>query len=388
MTLQAFNGNWWPNPLPYAGVLNAALGAGVTGTAGTLDAATEKVAFMGILSCAGATGKVLSAAGGGNIQLRTGAVTWAGATTLRVGLQDVSTAAGPAVQPDGTFDVSRDWVRGVDALSANTWTTFSMTGGSGSKTVSDGDLIAVVVDMIARGGTDSVIITGWSTSVAQAIPGVNTNIAGAWGTSPLAFNPNCVITFDDGTFGTLLDTIPVTTVANQSFNSGSAPNEYCMIFQVPMPCRINAIRLLNFSASGTADGTLSLYSSPLGTPSVMASTTYRGRWANTTSNRWTTFYLGAQTLAANTDYAIGLRATTAGNLTLPLFTLANSNHKSCFPGGTNVRAATRSGGAGALTVVGTSYFLMDARFSAFDDGTGGGSGGMLVHPGMGGGLRG
>lgn len=380
MTIQTFaNGRvWFPNAMPYASVVNTAGGLSNTATAGTMDAATEKIAFVGYCEMGGATGKVISAAGGGNIQARTGAVTWAGTTTVQVGIQDVSTS-GPAVQPDGSFDVSRNWVRGADALSSNTWTTFTMTGGSGTKTLAQNDLIAVVFDMTVRGGSDSVAITAWTAPIAQSVPGVALNLAGAWGTTAVSVNPNVLIVTDDGTRVGLSGLIAAPTIAALAYSDSSGTDEYGIVFQVPFPCRVDKIRLHLIAASGAADGTLSLYSTPLGTPSAMATVTVRGEQVATSSaSRWIEYPITPQSLSANTDYCVALRATTANNLTIPNITLNNANDKAVLPGGMNVRAASRNNGAGSFTVNTTQYFIIDVGITGFDDGTTVGGGGIRV----------
>ena len=125
----------------------------------TLDATGETCFMIGHLMLENPLGgsKTISSAGGGSIVWRTGAVTFANAsTTFRVGLQDLSTSSAPA-QGDGTFDVQAAFTGGGGGVTASSVQTSVMT--TGTKTLSHGDKIAISFSMAARGGTDSVVVS-------------------------------------------------------------------------------------------------------------------------------------------------------------------------------------------------------------------------------------
>ena len=219
---------------------------GVAG--GIIDAATEKFAMIGRLYIDGRPGgtKTLST---GNIQFRTGAVTFSnGSTAVDVGIQDVATGAGPIAQPDGTFDVKRTCTGGGGLITANAWQTVTMN--SGTKWMAHNDLIAVVFDMTARGGADTVNISCANTPyqgtmTGGQVPVTNAFVASAWQTTnaqAASRLPNVVISFDDGTLGWIDFTIPVSVANNpETFQDSTNPDERGLIFQIPWGCYIDGL---------------------------------------------------------------------------------------------------------------------------------------------------
>src|SRR5262249_14397409 len=128
-------------------------------TSATIDASGEMVAYIGRAVIQGGPGttKTLNNTGSSAISFRTGTVTWAASgTTVRVGIQDVHATTGPVARPVEDWSTGSppygDLVQGTDALSSNTWTSRTIT--AGSRSISHGDLIAVVFDMTTRNGAD------------------------------------------------------------------------------------------------------------------------------------------------------------------------------------------------------------------------------------------
>src|SRR5687768_973556 len=109
----------------------------------TLNAATDKTCLVGHVYWEGRAASKTISSSGGAIMFRAGAVTFAnGSTTLDVGIQDVDSANGPVVRGDGTFDVKKTHQGGTDTINATAFNTISMA--TGSKTITHGDLVAVV----------------------------------------------------------------------------------------------------------------------------------------------------------------------------------------------------------------------------------------------------
>jgi hypothetical protein len=361
----------------------------------TIDAAAEKVAFIGQLwladrgsnksfsdgTVSGTAGKIYWQAGSPI------AFTGAG-TTVRVGVQDMdATDTTLPGQPDGTFDVYDDLVGGTDTITALTTQTTTMS--SGSKTLNHGDLIAVVFDMTSEDGvaTDSVLVQGWSCQGTAGLPRVNTFAAAAW--SSQNQYPIVILEMDDGTLGILDGAFPVfhSNGNNITYNSGSSPNEYGLIFQVPFPCKIDAVRLLGTCANGSADGEIVVYSDPLGTPSAMHTHTVDASYHGSTSQRSMTFAFGSEVeLAANTNYGVTFKPTTANNVTLGRWDVNTTPDKLLqLIGGSNVKQVSRA--SGAFTESASFVPMLDVRITSLSDGAGG-AGGLLTHPGMAGGMRG
>lgn len=325
-------------------------------TAGTLNAATNKVAFMGNVFINGrATSKVLSSAGG-KIDWLPGAVTWATANSaIQVGIQDVSTAAGP-VQPDGSFDVSGTLVQGTDTITASTWKSTTM--GTGSKTIAHGDFIAIVLDMTVRNGADSVVVNGL-TGINSLRPCGNVYTSSAWGTpTASSFSPLAMITFDDGTLGWIDGTLPASAIANTTYTDGSATDEYGMLFQVPWDCDIDAIGGCFCLVGDTSEATLTLYSTPTGTPAAIsgAQLNLLGEQRISATNARNSVYLlpSIVRLTRNTNYVLALKATGAGNILMLFMTLADAAFRAALSGGTTLAQATRNAGSGAFTVTATT----------------------------------
>lgn len=371
MTAIAGPGIPWPPHYSHNG--SGAL-AFVSSNAPALAAASTRIAFCGRLYIDGlpTSAKTISAAGGGSVSFRTASVTWAnGATNMDIGLQGVSTSGGPVAQPDGSFVVSRSCVPGVTAITTNAWNTITM--GSGSANLTHGDPVSLVFDMTARGGTDTVTITGCTTQAACAMPSANSYVGGAWQTSSRTYGPNLVITFDDGTIGTIDGTSPFTTAAADTWADSNNPDERGIIFQVPFDCEVDQLWMMFRSASASADATLSLYSDPLGTPSSIASGTLYGEQGGTTGTvrMWQVALAAPVALTANTDYCVACRATNTGLVGSNLITLASAAHMALWPGGTNVRRGTRDGGSGAFTASSTTQYVMGVRLSSIGSSGGG-----------------
>ena len=344
---------------------------------GVMDATGERVHCVGRIFLAGRTGsKTISAAGGGAIWWTSGAVTNSnGSTVFRVGIQDVDLTAGPAARGDAGWDVYGESTgSGIVAGSArNVW---SMT--SGTKTIAHGDFIAVVFQMTTRGGADSVIARQAATGVAAASPSVTLETSGPTFTAQISI-PNLVIVFDDGTFGWFTGTSPIGpafSTASTSFNSGSTPDEYALIFRVPFACKVDELQALVATSAGS-DFEMILYSDPLGTPAVIESVTVDANALSIASVRGCIVQLTTpRTLTINTDYAIAVRPTTTNSVTLrEIASISSSNAGLQFLSlGTGCYKATRSNQSGAFSATDTTRMLMAVCISALDDGASVGGG--------------
>ncbi len=358
----------------------------------TLDAATEKSAHMGHIYINGrGTGKVLSAAGGGSIAFRLGGSTWADNTSkLSIGLQDVASGAGPPMQPDGSFDVFRELTGGDGLITQSSWNTVSMTGGSGSKTLSHGDLVAVVFDMTARGNVDSVTVATSTASFMGRGTAINF-VGGVWVTTADE-GPNVVITFDDGTLGIIDSTTIANSVAGaqESWDDADTPDERGLRFQVPWDCKIDAFyACMDTNADATADFTVKLYTDPTGTPGLVTSVSVLSEQMSSFATSLTCiFTLPAEvSLTKNTNYGLTILALGSSNdVELTIHTLGNEAYRALWPGGTTVGKITRSDSTGAFAAESPALIMysLGVRISSFDDGTGSGH---VAHGNMAGGLQ-
>lgn len=386
MTIQtlASIGVYWP-PLPPL-MISTNNTAGPPHTSYTMDAAAEKCGFVGKCYLEGRTGSKTISSAGGKIHFFTGSSTFANAsTTIRVGIQDVdgttgNSGAGGMATPDGTFDVYDDLVGGTDTIGATS--TITVTMSSGTKTINHGDLIAIVFDMTSRGGADSVNVMGISaTSFTAGLPHTGQNLAGSWVRQ--ASLPNAIIEFDDGTYGVIDGTIisqggNTTAIGSVGdYNSGSSPNEYGLLFQLPFPCKVDGAWISGRPNTNSADFNVILYSDPLGTPSAQATVSVDAHtMASQDGLRPFVVTFGSEvSLTANTDYAIAFKPTTANSCNMNVLTYANAAFRK-FYCGTNASRASRASGAFASNT--TNIPLIGVRISGFDDGAGGGGGGPLI----------
>ena len=280
-----------------------------------VDAAAEAVHYSGQVYLEGGSGSKTISSAGGKIHWRTsGSVTFANAgTTLRIGLQDVSTSASPT-QGDGTYDVYADLVGGADTIAAST--AYGTAMESGTKTIAHGDKVTIVFEMTGRGGSDSVGILYQNSGqgVDALFPSLTTYLASAWGR--LGGQPPVTLEFDDGTFGgiftgqTVIGASSGTVVAYAS-NTGTA-DEYGNVFSFPFPVVADGVWSISYPAYNTADYEVCLYSDPLGTPTLIEAVTVDATQVSAvySSRTHSVMFASAHTLAQNTTYAVTVRPTT------------------------------------------------------------------------------
>lgn len=359
-------------PTAWAGTLSAA----------TIDAAGEKFAMIGRVYMEGrATGaKTLST---GNIQFCTAAVTFNnGGTTVDVGIQGVASGAGPLAQPDGTFSVKKTLTGGGGGLTSSAWTTVTMD--TGTVNLSHGDLVAVVLDMTARGGGDTVgIAYRFPLLGNNYFPTTNIFLASAWQTSRTvgAGNvPIAVITFNDGTKATLDSSWPAKSATTETFTDSTNPDERGMIFQVPWDCKIDGFWMYGGTTDAGSDFSLKLYSDPTGTPSAVSGGTIAvlaEQLGAPAADGMMFFNLATEiSLTRNTDYALMLRASGTSNARLFAATLGDAGHRVFWPGGTTIAKGSRQNDTGAFTAESPAItmYSMGVRISQVHD-TSSGSGG-------------
>lgn len=359
-------------------------------TQNVMDAAGESTAIIGQLYLQGGSGsKTLSAAGGGSIVWRTGAsVTFNnGSTLIDCGVQDVSATTG---LEDGTFDVKGTMTSG-SGVAANAY--FYVTMASGSKTMAHGDTIAIVLEMTARGGADSVTAARFlpANSVgASAFPYGTADT----GTLTKTVNyPFLMIIFDDGTVGWIdgMSALAVTRTST-SFNSGSTPDEYCGCFTPTIKMEINAIGIDVSDIDAGDDFEVILYQDPQGTPTVLQTATVDPDVTNQAGQGYafSIFNITATTLSPGTQYGIALRPTTTNPISIgyvDYIQAAGEALKNMSPWfGTTAILASRTNQTGAFSTVQTYYLpLIWMHVSKLDDGaSSGGGGGNTVFGGLGG----
>jgi hypothetical protein len=334
-----------------------------------------------------ATSKLVSSAGAAILWYAQGAnVFTTVGTTMRLGIMDVDLATG---LEDGSFDVYKEFVGGTDTVPAASLLTTPMT--AGSKVLSDGDLIAIGVKMIARAGSDAVGVVSAATSngplptpnLGFPIGGVN---VGALARSQVQFLW-CLLTTDDGTLGWIegMPPLPFLSIANlTAFGLNTTPDEYANTFVAPFKMQISG---MGVSMAGVAAGDLFdliLYADPLTSPVTLATVSFDPDvTAQTAGNNG--LHLAALptpiTLTAGRTYGIAVRPTTAGTVIMGYQNLAAASgttaqatliKSACFLG-PSLKVASRTDLTGAFVEVAPTafpLFLLDV--CGLEDGIGGG----------------
>lgn len=357
----------------------------VTSTASVLDAAAsggDAVVWAGRIELASGPGtsKTLDTSGSSRIWFYAGSTTFSNAgTTVRVGLADVDATNGPPVRAANTagavdFDVFAALVGGTDTITGNAWNNFAPT--SGTKTINYNQFVALAIQMVSRGGSDSVQVRSGAPAVSNATlafhePAMTSYIDAAYASGGLY--PNAVIVFSDGTLGWFYGSELVNFPATRTWNSSSSPSEYGQLYQYPFPVSVTGAYV---AVDPDADFSVNLYSDPLGTPVAERTVAVDANQTAAASSRYGRFaFTTAYTVPANTPFAIVL--TPGGsNISTSYRTLGHADHRAADFAGTNSYGVSRSGGTGAFANANSSLdaYYVGPMVGGFDDGAGGGGG--------------
>lgn len=308
--------------------------------------------------------------------------------TTRVGIQSVVTTTG---LPSGTWlgfvDLTTD-ATNFPATSAKEWTL------STNATLTRGQYYAIVIQALSgtwNTATDNLQLysyqgTGVGPSLA-VFPYVYDVINGVAGTkTTLAILP-CIGCGSS----TTQYRIAHKPASIGSWNSASSPNQRGMKFKLPAATvtsfKVVGVRMAVGPTNSAATWDLNLYDSA---NNVIQSRSFTNQEAfNVATLLIRDYYFSTTTLATlspNTDYRIAVQATNAslGCMTYIELSSATDCTSAFIPSGT-YHVTTRAG-TGAWTDTTTAWFPMQL---IIDDLTSTGSaGGLLVHPGMTGGMRG
>jgi hypothetical protein len=285
---------------------------GTTSSTGSaINAANEAVHFVGQIMIEGGTAagsKTLSAAGGGKILWRSQTViafSNAG-TNLRIGLQDLDVTSQPA-HGDGTFDVYADLVGGTDTIAGND--DFETAMESGTKSLSQGDFVAVAFEFTSHGGSDYItILSEYNIFNADTVNG----LPGVWhddGTPSTANGvPCCAIQFDDGTLGWIAGGTIAPFGISTSYNvNTSGADEFGNLLTPPFDMVVSGV---TFSALIQDDLEICLYEDPLGTPTLLEAISVDASGTISIGAEWVLVFSSEHTLYAGKSYGITMRPTT------------------------------------------------------------------------------
>lgn len=374
MALQNFPGG-------FQGLIGPAPLANIATTPGTnttlIDAADEAAIFIGRVVTSDGGSHTIDTTGSSSIGWRSGTTTFANAgTTFKVGIAPVDAANGPPARASNTtnvinFDVSASFTGGGGGVTTAAWQTSVPT--TGTKTIANGDLVAICFQATARGGADSITVTYATAADALHRPAVTGYVGGAYGR--VSATTNALITFSDGAFGYIHGTELFSTILTQTWNSGSATKEYGQLYNLPFPMKVHGVYGW-VSPGGDLD--VVLYSDPLGTPVAEKTVSID---ANVTgiaaSRKFMEFFPSPYTTTANQN--IGAIFKPGGtNISAYYRTLANATHCVADPWGTSGYGISRASGAFANANSSLDHYYIGLIVGAFDDGVSTAPAGKLV----------
>lgn len=260
---------------------------------------------------------------------------------------------------------------------------------SGTKTLNHGDLIAVSIEMVSKGGSDSIQVGSYNMGISARsgssmyFPYITTDSGSGPGRAG-SVAIGCAIEFDDGSLGWIEPGIlaPFTSITT-NFSSTSSPDEYAAVFELPFKCRISGGYYHIGSIGATDPFEIILYSDPEGTPTPIATISVDPDAVGSSSGTPAPFYFSFSssiTITPNTRYAIAIRPT---NFTIGInthsFGSGNDKYKKAFPFGGNVFLMGRTDQTGAFSTIQTYYLpLFGLMIDQLDDGAGGGEGGFFI----------
>lgn len=301
---------YFQSPIRVSSVNFAASVSGVL-----LSATGNRAACVGMVWLEGQSGSKVLSTGGRIIRNTGGSGVWAsGSSVGTIGLQD---PAATGIE-DTTFDVAGVFTTTTHpTMGNNSLIDHPMT--TGSKTLTHGQLVCIVIEFTTRGGSDVISVDRVATGPMLSDPG-NITSGLPYGTSngsKTGTVPFFTIIFDDGTKGWisgagLMTNLSVLSTIN--FNSGSTPDEYIAAFKVPAPLILSELGTLLTNVATTDDFEVLLYRDPFGSPALLAPAIQvdPDQLVNGSPTSWV---IDNVALAADTWYGVAIRPTTVNSIT-------------------------------------------------------------------------
>lgn len=339
-----------------------------TSLATTLNAVGESVGAVGRIRLTSGRGTSKTLNNTSKVHIRFGStLTWADPTTvLRVGLQGVSAGG----IEDGVWQVYVDLVPGVNAISGGT-NMYTFT--TGSATVTDGLEYALVIEMTARGGTDSVQIQ--RNDVATIYPMTTIDV----GTGVFRFSGgvNIAIEFADGEVGWFSPHFPTTSTIGANFSDSTTPDERALILTMPFRAVAQSLYARVTNIATPDDLELILYSDPLGTPVAERTAVFDASFIGDTAG-WIELPIDEFTMKKGQTYAVAIRPTTSNSIALYtlFFGTDGANLRKVTQLGTDWYYAERTNQSGAFGSAELNSLPQMGLYITFDDGRGGGRAGV------------
>lgn len=353
-----------------------------------LDADAEEYQIIGDVMTDDGASHVFGNSGSA-IEWLPGTVTFNAVSTLRVGIKQasqISAAAGPPIRAaTGTgMDVYKDLVAGTDTITTGTALSTAMaTLAASAITIAPGDKVCINFYLTKASGTTSLFINQVTTGVGLGYPGMTLITSSATVFTAMTHLNAVMLKFDDGHYGWIFPTIPASVMGDADTGNIGNTNIFGNIIRVPFACKVNGMAAVVQSSSNAANFALDMYSTPLGTPSQMATVAVDANQYQAANRLIVKMFATPQTMAINTDYAFGVRQTTATGVTTRQRDVFATGHWAAIGNGAECYAANSTAAATfAQQLSGRRRYFVWAIVSALDDGVGGGGSGMLYIPDM------
>lgn len=338
-----------------------------------ITGSTHKYAWVGRVSFEGSGTKDAQ-----RVQFAFGAITKAGGSAMTLSFQDVDATTGQPLRPNGTQDETVAIANGDSGFVSNTW--YRSGTFSANRTVSNGDLLAVVLEYDGSGrlGADSVAVRGLAiSSNAVASQGLQDALLLYNGTTWAAANVanNILLEFSDGTFGALesVDHVPCSgAVTSYSCNTATVARDEVGFSYVPeFTHDIDGIWFV-VAAAAAADYEVILYD---GTTALLTVTVDATQTA-ATSARHLFIPISQTTLTSGGDYRGIIKPTTTTNITIYAMPVSDNAHLDVMSGGDNFMFTSRVD-AGTWTTPSTTERVCGGVRACTVPNAGGGGGGVI-----------
>lgn len=272
-----------------------------------------------------------------------------GTHTLRYSVQGLGTDG----NPDGTIAASGT------GTAANGWFGIQL---SADYAVTRGNNVAVVCDFSAYTSGGVGVTTA---NVQDYLFPYVTHFTASWAKQNRS--PVVAIEYDDGTFSCAPGVYPL-AINDQTYNTGSTPDEVGLIFSLPYPCKIMGMAATVRQITGLPD--FILYDSD-GTTVLASRSVTDADFTNGTTGTYQAMFSTSPTLNANTNYRAVFKPTTASDVRLVYGDAPSAAALDSMPGGQSFHWTQRTN-AGSWTETTTRRPLISLLVDAADDGLGGG----------------
>jgi hypothetical protein len=257
----------------------------------------------------------------------------------------------------------------TSGLLANAWIAPGLITSDGTDTgakrsVTRGDMLAVVIEFVSFNSGDNLQIAMFAPSQANALynRAYGDDFVGSW-TKYNARSLVMALKYSDGTYAFVESAGPYASFVTNAFNSGSSPNERALYFSLPVPVRVSGAWVRTNQGS-TGDYTVTLYDSD-GVTSLASVAVDASQLAVLSGLNVFCLFTNDATLQPNTFYRLAIKPTTGNNVSIYDFTVNAAAIMDAVEGGQNFRASERTG-AGAWSQTPTRRPFMGLLVTELD----------------------